>query len=125
MALLPLLGRRTFKRIRPGAGAFDGTGKWVAGLPTLTNISGALQPLERDDVERLPEGERADNWRILLTEDEVLAPDQHAATDGDTIQDLKTGLVYNVAKVDPFIDDDDPLAHNEVWLVRVAEARKT
>lgn len=49
---------RSVSRRRLGAGAYDGNGNWVAGTPTITVISAAIQPISHAELKDLPEGIR-------------------------------------------------------------------
>lgn len=117
--MIPMLGRRALVlRRRAGAVAWDSNGAPVAPASADTAITGSVQPIGKDDVKRLPEGYRRDEWRKVFTETELHPLDQSSANPaGDQL--VIDGKVYTVNMVDDW--STGPLPHYEAFVVREKE----
>lgn len=118
--MLPMLGRRAFTLRRYDAG---GDVTWVDGEPVKpaavdSVISGSVQPLTKDDVQRLPEGYRIDKWRKVFTDVRLHSLDQVGSIESDQL--VIDGVVYTVNLTDPWVPVA-PLPHYESLVVRVKE----
>ena len=96
----------------------DSSGNLVTPAPVDTAVTGSVQPIGRDDVKRLPEGARRDEWRKVFIDTEVHALDQTSSspTGDQFVIDTK---VYDVVMVDDW--STGPLPHYDALCVRVKE----
>lgn len=82
-----ILGQRDITRVRRAAATIGANYKPVPGAETLTTIRGAVQPLNGDGLEQMPEGERTRETRKVYTTSELRtarpdAPADHVIVDG-------------------------------------------
>ncbi len=118
MPSLPLLGKRPITlRRRSGAVTWNSRGEPVEPAPADTTIQASVQPIGKDDVQRLPEGYRRDEWRLVMTASELHPLDQDDDTAGDQL--VIDGKVYTVNLVDDW--SDFLLSHYEALVVRTKE----
>jgi hypothetical protein len=103
------------------------TESWTTGRPVRTYttagvLAGSLQPTSGQDVERLPEGVRTQDARVLLSRSEVPVPVQQ---DGTPLAPARVmaadGVVYDVVQVAPYAMPGPVLRHWRVLLSRVPE----
>lgn len=112
---LPLLGAATVTRRRTAAGSWGSDGRFVDGATTDTAIRASVQSLRGREVERLPAGARASDWRVVYTDPNVLRVASPAdSVAGDRV--LVGGVEYRVERVDTY---PALLAHDRAYVVRV------
>lgn len=62
---------RPARRIRRSGGAYDADGRWVGGAESLTDVMAVIQPVDPDDLQALPEGERSEASKAVWTRTEL------------------------------------------------------
>lgn len=73
-------------------------GRWVAGTPVSLSFVGVVQNAEPEDLEVMPEGNRADDVIKIHSIFELIPQDKDTGYTGDLIDyDGNTYLVMNVA----------------------------
>lgn len=114
-----MLGQRALTlRRRTGAVTWDSSGEPVSPASADTAITGSIQPLTKDDIQRLPEGYRIDQWRKVFTFTTLEPLDQTTQAAGDRL--VIDGEVYTVNLIDPW-GSVAPIPHCEALCVRVKE----
>ena len=93
------------------------TGAAVVGEPLTCQIMASVQPLNGNDLELLPEGDRAEDSRRLYTASEVRTADQHCGRPADQI--IIDGKTYKVIEVKR---QRSVIPHYRVLCVRLREA---
>lgn len=89
--------------IQPGVPMVEvGAGRFRAGppAPPVPDELCSVQPLQGDDVQRLPEGARVDAWRNVYTRFPLAGPDTRTGRKGDVI--LIDGVPFEVEKANPW-----------------------
>lgn len=85
-------------------------------------LIGSLQPASSEDIERLPEGARTKDMRVLLSRQEVRAPVQQDASPAAPPRVLAAnGVTYDVVDVSTYDMPGLVLRHWRVMLARVPE----
>lgn len=80
------LGSRSLTRRTFAAGSRT-AGRWVEGTATTTTIQGSLQPLNGDELQSLPEGERQRKSRKVYTTTALYAGSVDAGRRADQVVD--------------------------------------
>jgi hypothetical protein len=104
---------------RFAAQSIGGDGYPVAQTPTTSTIGGSWQPATWTQLQRLEEGQRRREPRMLLTDAEVRTANQHDGTPADRL--VVDGVVYEVHQVEPWASLDDLPAHWECICLRLQE----
>ena len=69
---------------RPGAGTMT-DGRWVAGVPSTFDAVMSIQPLNGDDIEELPEGQRTRNIIKGYTATELQTTNEGSGIKADVV----------------------------------------
>ncbi len=107
-----LITLRTF-----AAGSWDASGVFVPGASTDTTISGSVQPLEGEDREILPEGERHRDGIKVYTKSAVRPVDQYTAESAQHF--IVDGVVYEIWNAKRW---RDVIVHTKALALRVQES---
>ncbi len=94
---MSILGEESLSYRRPAAGTVGSDGRYVRGSYSTGTILGSVQPLNDDDVQSLPEGERSRRGWCVLTESEILIVDLTDQTLSDHL--LIDGTYWEVRAV--------------------------
>lgn len=93
-----LLGTETLTRRRYGAQTIDGaTGRPATNTPTDASFTGSVQPASDDDMQTLPEGDRAREGLRIYTTTELRVADESSGLPADEV--VRGSVVYQVRKL--------------------------
>lgn len=95
---MSILGEETFSLRRFAAGSTGADGRWASGSTTDVAIVGGLQTLAGPEKKFLPEGHRAQDYRVFLTHTELFTVDQ--ATGGQADRIIADSKVYEVVSTE-------------------------
>lgn len=112
-----ILGAELVTLRRHGAYTTDASGNRVRGSSSDTTISVSWQPLNGDDWQALPEGERHVETRKGYTTTAVRVEDQHTGVPADEL--VVDGVTYKVVRVER---ERAVLSHYKLLATRVQEA---
>lgn len=92
--LIESLGTGTYTVTRRAAATTDGHGRAVAGSTSTLTITAGVQPASGRDLQRLPEGRRTIETRVVYTITPLLTGGKGAANEADLIS--IEGATYEV-----------------------------
>jgi len=93
-----LLGTETLTRRRYGAQSIDGaTGRPASNTPTDTVFVGSVQPASDDDMQTLPEGERAREGLRIYATTALRVADESSGLPADEV--VRGAVVYQVRRL--------------------------
>lgn len=99
MSLLDVIGRfrtaTSYTVTRAGAGTYT-AGRYVAASPSTFTITASVQPVTGRELLALPEGQRAEDLRVLYTATALRTRDANGAADSIAIG----GENYTVIRVE-------------------------
>lgn len=102
----------TYTVTRAAQETYDAAGNKVDGSETTFNIDAAIQPVTGRDLAQLPEGQRADETRLVLTKTELRTRLPGNAPDVITVG----GETWTVFRVQRW--DFEGSTHYQAWITR-------
>lgn len=103
--------------VRDNASPTKVKGTFVDAATTSTSFTGSIQPMDREDLENLTEGQKSRDPRIIYTETLLRTVDKKNKLGADTVN--WNGYNYEVIAVENLIEwDGGDLAHYAVSIIR-------
>ena len=115
----PLVGQEAVTLRTFAVGSRGTDGRFTAGALTDTTIQASVQPVNGQELQTLPEGDRQRDWLKVYTLATLKTNNQHTQIPADRI--VIDTIVYEVRQVWPW-RTRAPLPHFKAFIVRLQEA---
>lgn len=114
----PLLGSRRITLRRFAAGSRGTTGRYTKGPATDTTILASVQPVPREVMATLEEGDRRRQPKMLFTRTEIKVGSQFTSVTADHV--IIKGVEYELRQAGEW-DSASPRPHFEAIALRIQE----